>query len=140
MKKFIAMTVLSLVASVGQASVSCTVNSDQGKQETLITRDLGSSHLILISRDFKSAREIEFKEFDTKAKWLAINGQTLLSVSEAEPGNVGITAGTIHFAPGVKNALPMDAMSIGSVEREKQFLALMLPQKHLSITCAYLNN
>ena len=140
MKNIIAMTVLSLVASVGQANVNCTVTNDQGSQNVLIARDLSSAHLILISRDQKSVREIQLKELDTKEKWLAVDGQTLLSVSEAQPGIVGITAGTVRFAKASTNALPMEAMAIGSVEREKQFLTLMLSQKHLSITCSYFQN
>ena len=134
----IAVAVLSLVASVGQAGVSCTV-SREGVNEPLISLDGAKQHMVLVSRDLKSAREIELKSLDTKEKWEAINGQTLLTMGSSQPGIAGVTAGFIDFREGSENGLPTEAMAIGFVTKSREFVALMLPLKKLSITCSYVN-
>jgi hypothetical protein len=142
MKHLILSAAMLFAASASQAKVICNVNSSDPKQDMVFDRVLFSSevtspHYLIVSKDAQSAQEVQINQFDNFAKLRAINGQTMVTLSQQENGQYAITVGHVDVTKGKTNALPLDAMAFGAVT-DQQFLDLIVPAKNLSIICTTL--
>lgn len=127
-----------MIGTISQAKVLCNVNSGDQKQDMvfdkmLITTDVSAPRYIIVKTGNTSAEEVQLTQFDTLEKWQAINGVTLISLSQQQNGGYGITASTVDVSK-LSNMLPLDAVAIGPVA-DKQFLNLILAKQYLSIVC-----
>jgi hypothetical protein len=141
MKHLMILATIVFAAQLSQAKTICNVNAGSGKDmvydRTLLSTEATLGKYILISKDKSSASEVQLSQFGSLEKWQAINGLTLITVSEQKNGTYGITAGKVDTAK-TSNILPMTAVALGTV-RPDQFLTLILPQANLSVVCMLLD-
>jgi hypothetical protein len=139
MKKAILIAAMVLGASVSHAKTVCSISAGNPTQDMVFDRGLFNAEItapnyVLVRKDLSSAQEVQLSQFDSYAKWKAVNGDTLVTFSQQENGEYGITVGVIDISKAKTNMLPLEAMAIGPVT-DKQFLNLILPKKNLSLIC-----
>lgn len=137
MKHVLVIASLILAANFASAKTLCGINTDPHKDmafdRTLFSAEISSPTYVLVKKGAQAAEEVELSQFDTYAKWKAINGATIVTFSAQQNGQFGITVAHVDISKS-KNMLPLDVMASGPVDEQK-FLHLVLPQKNLSLIC-----
>lgn len=139
MKKVMLLAILVLSASVAQAKVHCSVNASSSNNneydQSIFTGEVNSSLILLVDLKKKSARPTNFSDLDTLPKWQAVDGQTFVTMSrQNSKDSYGISIGKVDLSKQ-GDALPILAMSVGSIGSKEQILALTAPETGLSIVC-----
>lgn len=134
MTTFIAALILGTVA---QAKTICTINKENPKEEmtfdqTVFSGEVQDSEIFVLKPNGSLVRNFNLEGINSEAEFKGLDKSTIISVSKQENGMYGITVGTFDVSKGETNALPMDAMALGSSDK---VLNLIAAKKDLSIAC-----
>lgn len=126
-----------MIGTMAQAKTLCTINKQNPKEEmtfdqTIFSGEVQDSEIFVLKPDGSLVRNFKLDGIKSEAEFRRLDKSTIISVSKQENGMYGITVGTFDVSKGDSNALPMDAMALGSADK---ILNLIAAKKDLSVAC-----
>jgi hypothetical protein len=139
-RPFMKMTVILAALFIGtmaQAKTFCTINKQNPKEEmtfdqTVFSGEVQDAEMFVLKTDGSLARNFKLDSIKSEAEFRQLDKSTIISVSKQENGIYSIAVGTFDVSKIDTNALPMDAIALGSSDK---ILNLIAAKKGLSIAC-----
>ena len=138
MKRILILAALLIGSTISQAKTICSVAASSKMDQTydlhLFSDAVEASRILLIKNGSQVAEELRLNELKTFEQWKAIDGATLVALSQTDVNNqFSISVGYVDISNS-ENMLPLGSMASGSVSDGKP-LSLIAIEKGISIVC-----
>lgn len=137
MKNAIVLMAMFLSAGLAHGKTVCNVNTSSQKtmefDKILASTEVSSPKYFILKKGSGAAEEVDVGTLNTKQKWQAVDGATMIVFAQQAQGHYSISIGRVNAADE-ENLYAIEAMTSGEI-RENGFLNLLSPRKNLSVIC-----